>query len=446
MLPDPAAPPDAALWRDLLLYPLWQRWHPPQVADVAGEVRRKLLDSQLPKRLAPGARVAVGVGSRGINRLEEITRAVITTLKELQAQPFIVAAMGSHGGATPAGQRDLLASYGITEENLGVPVRTEMDTVHLGQNSWGEPVYWDRHAFEADAVVTVSRIKPHTDFTGSYESGIVKMLVIGLGKREGAATHHQYGVRGLRDMIPASAEVILGKTKFLLGLGIVENALDQPALIEAVDLEDLFVTEPKLLKQARNLMPRLPFTELDLLVVGELGKNFSGTGMDVHVIGRHFVEGEPDLWQPRITRLCVLDVSAESHGNAVGLGLADLTTRQALARRDERITDLNYLTSCFLLRAKTPIALETDAACVAMGIKTCWQPRRERLRMAVIPNTLELEQLWVTAPLRQEAEQYPHLELGERGLPLPFAPDGALRQEELFPHSVRTRRRTGAGG
>jgi hypothetical protein len=391
-------------------------------------------------------KVAVGVGSRGISQIDVMAKAVVATLKELRTEPFIVAAMGSHGGATPEGQRALLASYGVTEQAMGVPIHTEMETVLLGQNSWGEPVYWDRNAFEADAVVTISRIKPHTDFTGTYESGIVKMLVIGLGKRDGAATHHQYGVRGLRDMIPASAEVILGKTKFLLGLGIVENALDRPALIEAVDLEDLFATEPKLLKQARNLMPKLPFSQLDLLIVGELGKNFSGTGMDVHVIGRHFVEGEPEKWDPKITRLCVLDVSEESHGNAVGLGLADLTTKRALRKRDEQITNLNYLTSCFLLRAKIPIALETDAACVAMGIKTCWQPRRERLRMAVIPNTMELEQLWVTAPLREEANQYPHLELGDQSQPLPFDAEGNLRQEELFPHSLRARRQRGRGG
>jgi hypothetical protein len=244
MKPCEPANPDITFVQEVPVYPLWQRWHPPRVEDVAGEVRRKMLGSQLPQRLKTGAKVAVGVGSRGIGKLDLITKTVITVLKELRAEPLVVAAMGSHGGATPEGQRELLASYGITEAALGVPVCTEMETVLLGQNSWNEPVYWDRNAFEADAVVTVSRIKPHTDFTGSYESGIMKMLVIGLGKRDGAATHHQYGVRGLRDMIPATAEIVLGKTRFLLGVGIVENALDEPAYIEAVDPEDLLATEP----------------------------------------------------------------------------------------------------------------------------------------------------------------------------------------------------------
>lgn len=418
---------------------LRQQRNQPVIQDIPGTVRHQLELSHLKNRLQPGARVAVAVGSRGIADLNQLVMATLDTLLAWGMQPFVVAAMGSHGGATAQGQAELLASYGITPERLGVPVSTHMETVLLGQNDWNEPVYWDRQAFEADAVLPIARIKAHTDFTGDFESGLTKMLVIGLGKREGASVHHQYGVRGLRDMLPLSAQVVVAKTRFLAGLAVIENAACQLAHIEVVEMEDLFTTEPKLLKLAKSLAGRLPMAELDLLVVGELGKNFSGTGMDVHVIGRHMVEGEPEPWQPRVTRLCVLDVSDESHGNAVGAGLADLTTQRLLSRRDETITMMNYLTSCFLLRAKTPFALPTDLACIAEGVRTCWEPRADKLRMAVIPNTLEITELWVSTALHQSVQQRSDLEVVDCRPHLPFSEDGQLRLDLLFPRIRRFR-------
>jgi hypothetical protein len=426
-----------------LVYPVRQQLNQPQVADVAGEVRRQIEGSRLRARIQPGARVAVGVGSRGIANLATLARATVDTLRGMGYQPFIVAAMGSHGGATPEGQRELLASYGVTEAAMGVPVRTEMDVIELGTNSWGEPVYWDRNAFAADAVVTLARVKPHTDFRGRYESGIVKMLVIGLGKQKGAAQHHRYGVRGLRDLIPESVKVVLAKTRFALGLAVLENANEQTALIRAVEPEELLDVEPQLLDQARGLLGRIPFDPLDLLVVGEVGKNYSGTGLDVNVLGRQFVEGEPDTFTPKITRICLLDLSEESHGNAVGVGLADLTTHTLLAKIDHAVTNMNVLTACFLLRSKLPIALENDRACIEMGLKTCWQPHQEQLRLAIIPNTLEVSHLWVSAPLADEARQRADLQVLGEPRPLPFDAEGNLVQEELFPHSTRARRRAG---
>src|SRR6185369_6081173 len=210
-----------------LIAPIRQTQPQPVVANVPGEVRRQWLGSSLPKRLKPGARIAVGVGSRGIANILSIVKTSVDTLKEMGFRPFVVAAMGSHGGATAEGQRELLAEYGVTERELGVEVRTDMETVRLGTNSWGEPVFWDRNAFEADGVVTVSRIKPHTDFRGRFESGILKMAVIGLGKRDGAAQHHRWGLRGLRDMMPETANVVLEKSRFLGGLAILENAREQ---------------------------------------------------------------------------------------------------------------------------------------------------------------------------------------------------------------------------
>jgi hypothetical protein len=423
-----------------LVAPVRQVLNQPVVADPAAEVRRQWQSSSLIHRLRRGDRVAVAVGSRGIANVATIVRATLDTLRDLGTQPFIVAAMGSHGGATPEGQRQLLADYGVSEQALRVPVKTDMTTVMLGTNSWGEPVYWDKNAWEADAVVTVSRIKAHTDFRGRYESGILKMLVIGLGKRDGAAQHHRWGVRGLRDMLPETARVILDKTRFLGGLAILENAREETAVVRVVDRAEVLDEEPRLLEQAKALMGRLPFDQMDLLIIGEIGKNYSGSGIDPNVVGRLLIEGEPELDSPRITRICALDLSPESHGNGTGVGIADLTTDRLLTRIDPVPFRMNNLTACFLWRSKLPIGFPSDRECIAAGLATCWQPNAAAVRMAVIPNTLELADLWVSPPLLEEARRQSSLEVAGTLQPLPFDPMGNLEQEKLFPHSVRGRR------
>jgi hypothetical protein len=245
----------------------------PQVQDVFFEVQNQFQKSNLSKKIRPGDRIAVACGSRGIANYLQIVRATLLSLQQLGAKPFIVAAMGSHGGASSEGQRELLAAYGITEKNLNVEVRTEMTAKQIGFNSFGDPVWWDDNALSADGVITISRIKPHTDYRGRYESGITKMTVIGLGKREGASQHHRWGVKGLREILPETAKVILQNTKFLGGLGILENSHDQTALLQWVDRDELLETEPKLLELARSWMGRIPFKQVDILVIGELGKN-----------------------------------------------------------------------------------------------------------------------------------------------------------------------------
>src|SRR5437879_411439 len=318
-----------------------------------------------------------------------------------------------------------------------------MTTVGNGTNSLGEPVYWDNNACEADAVVTVSRIKAHTDFRSRFESGILKMLVIGLGKRDGAAQHHRWGVRGLREMMPESAKVVLAKTRFVAGLAVLENAREETALLKVVGRDALFDEEPRLLEKAKSLMGRLPFDQLDLLVVGEIGKNYSGAGIDPNVVGRLLVEGEPEFESPRITRICALDLSPESHGNGTGVGLADLTTDRLLAQIDPVPFRMNNLTACFLWRSKLPISFPTERACIEAGLATCWQPNPKAVRLAVIPNTLELVQLWVSPPLVEEARKTAGLEILGAPQLLPFTATGDLEQERLFPHSVRARRRHG---
>jgi hypothetical protein len=399
-----------------------------------------ILASRLRERVPPGGTIAVGIGSRGITGIAGIARTIVDTLREMRYKPFVVAAMGSHGGATSDGQRALLASYGVTPEVMGVPVKTDMDTVELGTNPVGLPIYFDKNAYRADGIVLASRIKPHTDFRGKYESGVLKMLVIGLGKREGASQVHKLGVRGLQEVLPAVGRFLLENTRIALGLAIIENADDLPAEIMALEPETILDVEPILLDRARALMGRLPFDQIDVLVVGELGKNYSGAGMDPNVIGRLMIETQPEFDRPVVTRLVVLDVSEESHGNIVGVGFADLTTERLVSKLDPESFRVNILTSCCLERGRIPITLATDREVVETAIETCWRVDPAQARLVVIPNTLELGTLWVSAPLDDEVQAGAHLTRTSDYLPMPFLADGSLDQPLLFPESIRARR------
>jgi len=416
----------------------------PVVADIAGTVRARILQSRLRERVPAGGRIAVGVGSRGITTIAKIARATVDTLKELGYRPFIVAAMGSHGGATAAGQRELLAGYGVTEEGMGVEVRTDMDVDVVGTSPIGLPIYFDRNAHEADGIVIVNRVKPHTDFHATYESGVLKMLVIGFGKQRGAEQIHRLGLRGLKEVLPAVGEFLIKNTRFSLGLAILENAEDVPAEIVAMEPEAVLAEEPKLLDRARSLMGKLPFDQLDVLVVGELGKNYSGAGMDPNVIGRLMVETQNDFEKPVVTRLAVLDASEETHGNIVGIGFADLTTERLVSKLDPEPFRINTITSRCLERARIPITLPNDRDVIETCLETCWRLLPSEARMVLIPNTLEVNTLWVTEPLTAEVHAHPHLTFETDFLPMPFSADGFLDQEEMFPESVRGRRAAGA--
>ena len=416
----------------------------PEVADIPATVRNLIQGSRFTSRVPTGGSIAVGVGSRGITAIPTIARATVDTLKEMGYRPFIVAAMGSHGGATSEGQCELLAGYGITPEAMGVEVRTEMDVVEVGINPVGLPIYFDRNAYQADGVILLNRVKPHTDFTATYESGVLKMLTIGLGKREGATQVHKLGLRGLREVMPAVMRHLVKNTKFALGLAILENVHDMPAEIVALEPETILDDEPKLLDKARSLMGRLPFDQIDVLVVGELGKNYSGSGMDPNVIGRLMVETMPDHPRPVVTRLVVLDASEETHGNIVGVGFADLTTERLVAKLDPEPFRINILTSCCLERGRIPIALADDRAVFEAALDTCWRIDPQEARVVVIPNTLELSTMWVSPPLQAEVEANPHLNFETGFDPIPFDRKGFLDQEAMFPASVRGRRQSGA--
>jgi hypothetical protein len=412
----------------------------PTLDHAPATIRRLIRESRIRERVPAGGTIAIGVGSRGIKGIAGMARAVADALKELGFRPFIVGAMGSHGGATADGQSALLADYGVTEGAMGVPIKTDMDTLVLGTNSVGLPIYFDRNAHAADGIVLLNRVKPHTDFHAEHESGVLKMLVIGLGKRDGATQVHKLGLRGLKEVLPGVGRFLIENTKFALGLAILENARDETAEVVPIEPETIFDVEPRLLDKARGLMGRLPFDQIDVLVVGEIGKNYSGSGMDPNVIGRLMVETQADFERPVVTRLITLDVSDESHGNVVGVGFADLTTERLVARMDPAATRINTLTSCCLERSRIPITFPTDREVLEQALETCWRLEWSEARVVVIPNTLELEHLWVSKPLEAEVAAHPHLRRETEYLPMPFLPDGTLDQVALFPDSVQGRR------
>ena len=361
------------------LYLVRQRFAAAKLADVTGTLRVELA------RCAVGAgqRIAIAVGSRGIANLPAIVRAVADWVRAHGSEPFIVPAMGSHAGATAEGQRQLLEKLGIT----GAPIRSTMETVPLGANA-----FMDRYAFDSDGVIVINRIKPHTSFHGRYESGLMKMLAIGLGNQAGAAAIHRLGVPGLREELPVAARQVLATGKILLGVAIVENAYDETLALAAIPAAEIPAREPALLELARANMPALPVAEIDVLVVDEIGKEFSGTGMDTNVIGRLRIAGEAEPARPRIKRIVVRDVRGDS---AYGIGLADVTTRRLVDSANWQITQTNVATSGFVERGKIPAVLATDAAAVEWALPA--GPRVVR-----IPNTLRLELLLVSAAIRKD--------------------------------------------
>lgn len=336
------------------MYRIRQKIDQPTVVDIPKAVAEAIRRLPLDGRVKPGMRVAVTAGSRGIAEIAPITRAVVDTLKALGASPFIVPAMGSHGGGTAQGQAKILAHYGITEETMGVPIRSSMEVVEVGRMPWGLPVVVDRHAFEADGIVAVNRIKPHTSFGGTFGSGLMKMLVIGLGKHKGASLAHKAAVEiGYQRMIPEIAQYVLERLPILFSVGILENSRHQVARVEAVLSEELEAAECRLYQEAKGLVANIPFEFLYLLIVDEIGKEISGTGLDPNVIGRMYMPGEEEPKSPRYLRILIRDLTAKSGGNAVGMGFADFATRRFADKVDFKVTYTNVLTSFSVIRGSS---------------------------------------------------------------------------------------------
>jgi hypothetical protein len=376
-------------------------------ATIAGEF------AKLHPLLRPGMRIAVGVGSRGITNLAEIVKAVIEQLQAAGARPFIIPAMGSHGGATPDGQRDVLATYGITVEAMGVPIKASLEVRQVGVTAEGAAVYCSVEALEADGIIVVNRIKPHTDFQGRLGSGLLKMCVIGLGKHAGAAAMHRAAARvGHERAIRGMAHVVIEQAPVLGGIAILENPFHETARIVAVPRAEMETAEDALIVEARGLMPLLPFEEIDLLIVDWLGKNISGSGMDPNVTNR-WVQGyvgslvREGPAAPFIRRIFVRDVTPESHGNAIGIGLADVTTARLVRHMDTRVTNINALTSLTLQTAKIPIAFDTDREAIERTLATlALEDPARQAHVVRIESTLSVvemdvsEALWANAKSR----------------------------------------------
>lgn len=359
--------------------------------DVEGKVVQEIEGVGVLRDLPAGAEIAIAVGSRWIRNLIPIVRKTVEIFREAGMRPFIIPAMGSHGGATAPGQRDLLKSMGISEETVGVPVVSSMEVVTLGEMEGGGPVYLDSTALHSRGIVVINRVKPHTAFKGEIESGLMKMLCVGLGKHRGAEVIHRYG---LRDGIPRAARIILKKAPVLLGIAILENSLDETMEIKASFPQQFELIDRTLLTRSKELIPKLPFDRIDVLIVEQMGKDISGTGMDTNVIGIwRRIGGER---KPDIGCLIVLDLTAESGGNAFGVGLADLTTRRLAEKIDYTKTYANALTAGFWTGAKIPIALESDKEAIDTALK---QFNGKEATVVRIKNTLELEELAISESL-----------------------------------------------
>lgn len=381
------------------------------IADVEKQVRACCDAIELSGQLKPGASIAVGVGSRGVANIEPAVRAIVESLKSRGAKPFIFPAMGSHGGASVEGQTAVLHNYGITEEKVGAPIRATMDTVVVAQMNDGTPLHMDRFAHEADGVVLINRIKPHTTFRGDIESGLVKMLVIGMGKIRGATVmHSDHGMDIFPRVLPEAGARILEKINFLFGVGLIEDAYDDTAIVEALSSDQLISREKQLQAKAKELMPRLCFDDIDVLIIEKMGKEISGAGLDPNITGRN-CRGVTGFDRPKVQKIVVLDLTDMTHGNATGLGVADVITHKLYSRIDFSVTYANVIASAYLDGGYIPIVMPDEQAAIALAVKTLPRIRSTDARIVRIQDTLHLSKIEVSDALLDEVNKHDRLSL-----------------------------------
>ena len=405
-----------------------QRFDRPRVDDISAAVHDSLAKLSLGGRIRTGQRVAITAGSRGIANIAEILRSVADHVRSLEAEPFLVPAMGSHGGATAEGQAAMLETLGITEDACGCPIRSSMETIDLGQASAGFPIYADRLASEADHVIIVGRVKLHTIFSGDYQSGLMKMLLIGLGKHDGAKIYHRATQQiDFDDLVVDVAPRIIERCHVAAGLALLENAFDQTAAIEAIAPDDIMAREPQLLRQAIEWFPKLPFAKVDLLLIDQMGKNLSGSGMDTNVIGRKTGPGG-GICDPlsRVKRIAVRRLTAQSHGNALGIGLADFCLASLVRDVDFQATTTNGLTSGEPEKMKIPIQFDTDREILQAALDTIGLTSPAESRLLWICDTLHLTELECSEAYWDEVQQRDDLEVVSDLRPLPIDADGHL--------------------
>jgi hypothetical protein len=400
----------------------------PVVEDIPGEVSRQLSSLNLGKKVQPGQTVAITAGSRGIANIHLIIKAVVDHFKGLGAKPFIVPAMGSHGGGTPAGQREIIEGYGITEEFCGCPIKASMETIVVCQSAEGFPVHFDKFASEADHVMVCGRVKPHTDFVGEIESGLMKMMLIGLGKHNGAKIYH----RAIKDysfiqIVRSVAREVLARCRVVAGLAIVENAYDETAKLQAVAPQDFEQTEIGLLKQAHAWLPRLPFDTVDILLIDQIGKNISGTGLDTNVVGRKFGwHGPGPNETPRVRVIGVRGLTPETHGNATGIGSAEFALTRAIEQMDVEKTRINCLTGGEASHAMIPVNYPTDKELLDNAFPLIGLTDPVDAKLMWIRNTLKVSELELSAAYLNQARERDDLEILIEPRPLPLNELGML--------------------
>ena len=404
-----------------------------RVDDVEAEVQRQLGRLQLDKKVKPGQSVAITAGSRGITNIHRIIRSAVRFFQALGAKPFVVPSMGSHAGATAEGQQRMIESFGITEEFCGCPIRSSMETVVVCQTRQGFPLHFDRQAFAADHVLVCGRVKPHTDFAGDVESGLMKMMLIGLGKHEGAKIYHRaFQDHSFTRIVETVGPEVLARCPILAGLAIIENGYEETARLEAVAPADFLTHEKELLKFSREMLPRLPFERLDLLIIDEIGKNISGTGMDTNVVGRKFNDSEAVEGEfPKIKRIALRGLTEATHGNALGLGCADLCTQRLVDEIDFRSLHINALTSGRVACAQLPLAFATDRLMIEAALQTIGLTEPPRSRICWIRNTRELLELECSQVLLEEMQRHPAVEILTPLREIPFDADGNLPAEGI---------------
>lgn len=388
-----------------------QRFNRASVPNIPAAIHREFSKKMAAGTILPGCKVAVAVGSRGIANIQEIVRAVVDELKKLGAVPVIVPAMGSHGGGTAEGQREVLKGYGITPDAVGAPIHSSQEVVQVGCMN-GQAIYYDQVAFHSDAVILINRVKPHTDFKGPIESGLLKMLVIGLGNHQGASAVHRRGFENFCRLIPQVGEFILAHTPPAIGVAVLENAYEETALIEAVHGTEILKREPELLSMAKQLMPKLPLASMDVLIVDQMGKDISGAGMDNNIIGR--IEGFDEV--PSIGKIMVLGLTERTHGNACGMGYIDVTTAKMISEIDFKATFTNDIASGCI--EKIPPFFYTEKEALQAALMTS-RVSPEKAKIVRIKNTLELSDMIVSEPCLPELAGE-NMEILEGPFPLEF--------------------------
>ena len=391
------------------MYPVRQVFSREQVDDIPGTVRAEMGKEEIAGKIEPGMNVAIAVGSRGIKNLSTIVKTVISCVRKAGANPYVVAAMGSHGGGTGEGQLEILDSYGITEEKLGVPVVAQMDTVCLGKTNGNVEVYFDKVASEADLVIPINRIKLHTDFPGPIQSGLCKMLVIGLGNHVGCTRMHEVPLVEFGKTIIEATQIILEKVQVGLGIAVVENAYDETALIEAIVAEELIHREEQLLKFSSEQMPRLMIPEIDVLIVEEIGKDISGAGFDPNILGKSYIREEFTLPVPKISRMVLNNLSQKSHGNGLGMGVFDVMTKKAFEQLDYQATYANAIASRTLEDARIPLIVTDEEEALRIAIQVLEEVDKEKLKIVKIKNTLKLDEIEISEALLSVVDSHPYM-------------------------------------